>query len=499
MRTTTIFAAVAISACVSPEPRPAIAPSATSASTSTSTSTPTPTPTSTPTSTSTSTALPAPLADLQKQALTASHAYAIVRSLTDEVGPRSSGSPGDKLAVAWAQRTLSANGFANVHTEKVTVGHWQRGVETASFTAGAQTHALVVTALGGSTATPTAGIEAEVVQVDSMDALRALDKSAAAGKIVFVDVPTHRSRDGHGYGAAVGVRYLGASVAKKLGAVALVIRSVGTDHDRLPHTGAQLRDDKGIPAAALSSPDADLLHRALADKKPVKLRLTLTPKRLPDAESANVVGEVTGREKPDEIVLLGAHLDSWDLGTGALDDGAGVGIVMDAGRLIGAMPTRPRRTIRVVLFANEEHGRDGGDAYAKAHSAELAKIVAACEADLGADRAYATRYLGSPEQRPRFAELAAFVAPLGVEPDMSDAFGGSDIAPLRALGVPMFDLAQDATRYFDWHHTANDTLDKIDEAQIAQVVAAVATMAYAIADMEGDLGRVPEPKRKERW
>ncbi len=498
MRTTTLFATLAISACVSADPRPAISPP-TAASTATATSTPTPAPDASAHPPPPTAALPPALADLQRQALSASHAYAIVRSLTDEVGPRASGSPGDKAAVAWAQRALSADGFANVHTEKVTVGHWQRGVETASFTAAGQTHSLVVTAIGGSTATPAAGIEAEVVEVASMAELRALDKTAAAGKIVFVDVPTRRSRDGHGYGEAVGVRYSGAGVAKKLGAVALVIRSIGTDHDRLPHTGAQARDDKGIPAAALSAPDADRLHRALAEKKGVKLRLTLTPKRLPDAESANVVGEITGREKPDEIVLLGAHLDSWDLGTGALDDGAGVAIVMDAARLIGLMPTRPRRTVRVVLFANEEHGRDGGDAYAKLHAPELAKIVAACEADLGADRAFATRYLGSPEQRPRFAEIAAFVAPLGVEPDMNDAWGGSDIAPLRALGVPMFDLSQDATRYFDWHHTANDTLDKIDEAQIAQVVAAVATMSYAIADMEGDLGRVPEPKRKERW
>jgi hypothetical protein len=489
MRKTTIVALIAVSACASPDTRPAIAPPTTAApSSSTSTSTsPSPSP------------LPPVIADLQKQALTASHAYAIVRSLTDEVGARPAGSPGDKAAVVWAQRTLTANGFANVHTEKVTVGHWQRGVETASIVVGGITRALTVTALGGSAATAPAGLEAEVVEVPSMAALRELDKNAAAGKIVFVDVHTRRTRDGHGYGEAVGVRYSGAGIAKKIGAAALVIRSIGTDHDRMPHTGAQAHDDKGIPAAALSNPDADLLHRALAENKGLKLRLTLGPKRLADEESANVVGEITGREKPDEVVVLGAHLDSWDLATGAIDDGAGVGIVVDAARLVGAMTIKPRRTLRVVLFANEEHGLDGGTAYAKAHAADAAKIVAAYEADLGADRAFATRYLGAPEQRPRFAKIAELLAPLGVEADMSDAWGGSDIGPLRGLGVPMIDVAQDATRYFDWHHTANDTFDKIDEAQITQVVAAVATITYAVADMDGDLGRVPEDKRKGRW
>jgi hypothetical protein len=458
-----------------------------------------PAPSASSSASSSTPAIPPAIAEIQRAALSSSHAYAIVRSLTDEVGPRLAGSLGDRAAVAWAQRTLAANGFANVHAEKVKVGHWERGVESASIVVGGVTRPLAVAALGWSTATPAGGIDAEVVEVASVDALRALDKASAAGKIVFVDTPTRRTRSGEGYGEAVPSRYYSAEIAKKLGALAVVVRSIGTDHDRLAHTGAEARDDKGIPAAALSNPDADLLHRALAAKKDTKLHLVLGPKRGADAESANVVGEIVGREKPDEIVLLGAHLDSWDLGTGALDDGAGVGIVVDAARLIGAMTTKPKRTVRVVLFANEENGREGGDEYARAHAAEVAKIVAALEMDLGADRVYGARYLGVPEQRPTFATMASWLAPLGIEPDMSDAHGGTDITPLRALGVPMLSLEQDASRYFDWHHTANDTFDKIDEAQITQAVASVASLAYAVADMDGDLGRVPQEKRKSRW
>jgi carboxypeptidase Q len=441
--------------------------------------------------------IPDDIVALQKIAAASSHAYEIVRSLTDEVGPRLAGSSGDKRAVAWALRTLSANGFANVHTEKVMVRHWKRGAETAELVSPVN-QALHVTALGSSDATPAAGIDAEVLEVTSMETLTALDRKAAAGKIVFIDVPTRRTRDGSGYGEAATFRFVGARIAQKVGAVAILVRSIGTDDNRLPHTGAKSRDDKGIPAAALSAPDAELLHRALAQGKPVRVHLTLTPKMLPDAESANVVGEIVGREKPDEVLLLGAHLDSWDLGTGAIDDGAGCAIVIDAARIVALSGKRPRRTLRVVLFANEENGREGGDDYAKAHASEVPKIVGALEADLGAGRAYETSFLGAPNQRARFAAIASFVLPLGVTLSEQTAHGGTDIAPLRALGVPMLDVAQDASRYFDWHHSANDTFDKIDKAEITQATAAVATIAFAVADMDGDLGRVPEEQRKSR-
>ena len=434
---------------------------------------------------------------LEDTTRTPTRAIDIVRSLVDDVGERLAGSPSDPLAVAWALRTMKAHGLVNVHSEKVLVKRWERGAESATLVEDPP-RPLAITALGGSDATPARGLEADVVEVTSMEELAKLDKHAVAGRIVFLNQTTERTRDGSGYGKAVGGRLRGARVAQGLGAVAFVLRSIGTDDNRLPHTGAKSRDEKGIPAGALSIPDADLLHRTIEEKKTARLHLVLTPKWLPDAESANVVGEVVGRDRPQQIVLLGAHLDSWDLGQGAIDDGAGDAIVLDAAERIAELPTHPRRTIRVVLFANEEHGRDGGDAYAKAHAGEIADHVAAMEADLGADRAYATRYHGAPDARPRFATMADLLKPLGVEPDMRRAWGGSDIEPLGLLGVPLVDVEQDASRYFDFHHTANDTLDKVDAAQIEQVAAAFATLAWSLAEADGDLGRIPDAERKGR-
>jgi Zn-dependent M28 family amino/carboxypeptidase len=277
----------------------------------------------------------------------------------------------------------------------------------------------------------------------------------------------------------------------------MLIRSVGTDHDRLPHTGAKARDDHEIPAAAIAVPDAELLHRVLVDKKTARVRLVLGARKLPDADSANVVGEVTGRERPGEIVLVGAHLDSWDLGMGAIDDGAGVAIVLETGRLFAALPQKPRRTLRVVLFADEEHGTEGAKEYARLHTAEAANHVAAAEADFGGDAVYAVRWLGNPAMRDRFAALARLLAPLGVERQDDSAEPGADVTPLLELGVPILDLRQDGTRYFDIHHSANDTIDKIDPGVIAQAAAAYATAAWAAAETDGDFGRVPEALRKE--
>jgi carboxypeptidase Q len=441
--------------------------------------------------------LPESIRQLEDTSRTPTRAKEIVRSLVDEVGERLAGSPSDRIAVAWGLRTMKAHGLSNVHSEKVMVKHWERGAESATLLVDPP-RPLAITALGGSDATAARGIDADVVEVHSMAELAKLDKGAAAGKIVFLDQPTERTHDGSGYGKAVGGRVRGARLAQGLGAVAFVIRSIGTDDNRLPHAGAKSKDDKGIPAGALSVPDAELLHRTLEEKKSARLHLVLTPKWLPDAESANVVGEIVGRDRPGEIVLLGAHLDSWDLGEGAIDDGAGDAIVLDAAQRISELAVHPRRTVRVVLFANEEHGRDGGDTYAKSHAGEVAHHVAAMEADLGADRAYAARYRGAPEARPRFAQMADVLKPLGVETDMGLARGGSDIEPLGALGVPLIDIAQDATRYFDWHHTANDTLDKVDAAQIEQVAAAFAALAWSLAESEDDLGRIPEAERNVR-
>lgn len=433
---------------------------------------------------------------LRDSALASSGATELVRSLTDEVGPRLAGSMGSKAAVEWAIRTLRDRGFANVHAEPVTVPHWERGEESGAVV-GPRIQPLQLTALGGSIGTPADGIEAEVVEVESLEALGKLEPAAVAGKIVFYNVPMARSRDGSGYGRAVSVRGVGAIRAAALGAVGVVIRSVGTDHNRLPHTGAMRRDPKSptVPAAALSVPDAELLHRLIAEHKSVRLRLKLGCRWLPDAESANVIGEITGSAKPDEVILLGAHLDSWDLGTGALDDGAGVAIVINAAQLVGALSRAPKRTIRVVLFANEENGLSGAFAYAHAHHFESTKHIAALEADAGTGRAYGLRYLGMPRGRGRLAEIALGLRPLGIELLGEDAHGGADLGPLRALGVPLIDVAQDVSGYFDLHHTANDTFDKIDPDGLAQVTAAFAVLADGIANLEGDFGRIPEEKR----
>lgn len=437
-------------------------------------------------------------ADVQREALSNSHAFAFVRSLCDEVGPRLAGSPEDKAAVAWAQRTMRDMGLANVHAEPVKVTHWERGEAHAEILSPSR-QPLTVAALGGSVSTPARGIEADVVEAENVAELKKLDDAAVRGKIVFLDPKTRRARDGRGYGESVGNRHAGAREAAAKGAVAFLLRSIGTDSDRLPHTGAKGKDDHEIPALALAAPDAELLHRVLAEKKTVRVRLSNTSRTLPDAESANVVGEVPGRERPNEVVVIGAHLDSWDLGTGAIDDGAGVGIALETARVIAAMPDKPRRTVRVVLFANEEHGLEGAKGYAKAHAAEAGSIVVATEADFGADAVFSVSFRGDPAARDRFAALARALAPLGVARDDELAFAGADVTPLQALGVPVLELRQDGTRYFDFHHTANDTVDKIDPPTLALAAAAFATAVREAADMEGDFGRIPEDQRKTRF
>ncbi|MGH7293954.1 MAG: M20/M25/M40 family metallo-hydrolase, partial [Polyangiaceae bacterium] len=437
-------------------------------------------------------------ATLQREELSSSHAFSIVRSLCDEVGPRLAGSPGDRAAVAWALRTMPTLGLSNVHAEKVMVTHWERGEARAELL-GTPDQSLAVAALGGSVGTGPRGVEAEVVEAASLEELDRLGAAAVKGKIVFLDPIMRRARDGAGYGEVVRNRHFGAREAAKLGAVAMLLRSAGTDHDRLPHTGGKSKDDHEIPAAALSVPDAELLHRVLEERRSARVRLLLGCRSLPEVPSANVVGDVPGREKPGEVVVVGAHLDSWDLGSGAIDDGAGVAIALETGRLLAAMPQKPRRTVRVVLFANEEHGIQGAREYARAHAAELGTYVAALEADFGADAVYAVRWMGDPAARERFDELARLLAPMGIAAQDSPGEAGADIGPLLAAGVPVLDLRQDGTRYFDVHHTASDTLDKIDPGVLAQAAASFATAAWAAADLEGDLGRVPEAMRKERW
>jgi hypothetical protein len=427
----------------------------------------------------------------------------IVEDLCDRVGPRLAGSDAAREARRWAVRELARLGLRNVHEEPLREPRWVRGEETAEIVSPVRQR-LVVAALGGSGGTGDAGLEGEVIATangETLAALAAKDPSAVRGKIVFLMQRTDRTRDGSGYGRAVSIRYSGPAEARKLGAAAVVIRSVGTSSTRLPHTGV-MKGEPGIPslpAAALSAPDADLLER-LAAAGSVRLHLTLGCRTEADVPGGNVVGEIPGSEHPDEVVLLGAHLDSWDLGTGAIDDGAGVGIVAEAARAIAALPRAPRRTIRVVLFADEESGGSGGKAYAAAHRPELDRHVAALEMDLGTDRVYRIAASGGPEADGVVRDLAGVLRPIGVAERGDEASGGSDVGGLRAFGVPLIDLNQDASRYFDFHHSADDTFDKIDAANLAQATAATAAVAWLVADEPGTLGRIaPEKRTVKSW
>ena len=413
-----------------------------------------------------------------------------VRGLVDTAGPRLSGSPGDKAAIAWGLATLKALGFANVHAEKVMAPHWERGVETGEVTA-PYPHKLFLTALGGSVGTPASGLEADVLEVGSLDDLAAKKEADVRGKIVFFNKRMRRSADGAGYGETVPVRGDGASRAAKLGAIGVLIRSVGTDSNRTPHTGS-LKYVEGvpkIPAAAVSNPDADLLERLNREGKPLRVHFTLGCRDLGLAETANVIGDIRGHGKPEEIVLLAGHRDSWDLGEGAIDDGAGCGVIIEAARMIGQLPKRPPRTIRVLLAGNEENGLAGGRAYPVDHEAELPRHVAALESDLGAGRPTGFSWNAGPSAEPLVREIAALLEPLGAGAVSSSGAGGADISRLVLAGVPLFSVRQDASRYFDWHHTANDTFDKIEPESLDRMTAAVAVFAYIA-------GSVPEPFEK---
>lgn len=434
-------------------------------------------------------------AALRDRALKGTEAWETVAALTTEIGPRLAGSEGDRAAVAWALDKLKAAGFTNVRTQDVLVPHWVRGsIEVAIAEPWPQP--LVAVALGGSVGTDEEGIEADVVQVPDLDALKALDRGQVEGRIVFINRRTERTRDGRGYGQAVRGRTEGAVAAAQLGARGIVIRSIGTDSDRFAHTGTvrYALDTPRIPAVALANPDADLLARQLAAGKPVRLSIKLSARDLPQVRSANVIGELPGKDKPEEIVLLGAHLDSWDLGTGALDDGAGVAIIIEAVRLVREMKLAPRRTLRVVLFANEEFGLSGSNAYANQAPEEISRHVLAMEADLGAGPVWRIDSRVADAALPTVQAIANVLKPLGVERGGNTSDGGADIGALRRVGVPVLGLGHDATQYFDHHHTLNDTLDKVDRKAIDQTVAAYAVAAYLSANMQGDFGRLtPQP------
>ncbi|MCX2862158.1 M20/M25/M40 family metallo-hydrolase [Paucibacter sp. PLA-PC-4] len=420
-------------------------------------------------------------------------AYELVDSLVTEVGARPAGSLADARAVDWALARLKALGFSNVRAEPVPLRAWKRGEAHAHITA-PYPHPLVMTALGNSVATANEGLHAEIAYYPDLEALKADGSERAKGRIVFIDQKTERTRDARGYGRAVAARAQGTVEAAKRGALAVAIRSIGTDRDRLAHTGAT-RYAEGIskvPALAVSVPDADLISRLQRYGQPVRMHLVLRAEAGIAATSHNVIGEIPGAELAQEVVLLGAHLDSWDLGPGALDDGAGVGIVTAAAKLMLEQGLKPRRTVRVVLFANEENGFDGALAYAEKYKSQVHQFVG--ESDLGAGLVYRLRSRVRPEAVGIVAQIAQQLAPLGIAPDLerNEATPGPDAALLmRRLNWPALELSQDGSDYFDWHHTPNDTLDKIEPTKLRQNVAAWAVMAWLAAQSPMAFGPMP--------
>jgi Zn-dependent M28 family amino/carboxypeptidase len=420
-------------------------------------------------------------------------AYDKLSELTDTIGHRLSGEPSLDKAIAWAAQTMKDEGL-EVHTEKVMVPHWQRGAEDADITAPV-TRPLHIIGLGGSIGTPKGGVAGPVVVVHDWKELEA-KKDQLKGAIVVYNVamPAWTVEGGAHYGDTVQYRWDGASRAAKYGAVAALVRSVTAKSLRTPHTGSMgyAADAPKIPTAAVTVEDAELLDR-LAQRGPVTVHVRLDDQMLPDVESANVIGELRGREKPDEVVVIGGHIDSWDVGQGAHDDGAGCVTMMEAARLLKQLGLIPRRTIRVVLFTNEENGTRGGKGYAEAHKDELAKTVLAVESDSGgfAPRGFDTG-AKDPEAakhlRAHVTDIASLLRQLGVR-KVADGHGGSDIGPMEPAGVPQVGLDVDNRTYFDIHHTDADTLDKVDPQQLADDVVAVAVLAYIAADAPDRLDR----------
>lgn len=428
---------------------------------------------------------------LINQALSSDKAYKLVESLTTEVGPRLAGTPADFRAVNWAQRNLEQMGFDRVWKEPVTFPIWQRHKESANILT-PYPQQLQITALGYSGSTG-GELVADVIAFDSLDKLRGTNERHIQGKIVFINQRMERHREGLGYGETRPIRTNGVNVARLKGAAAVLIRSVGTDNNRLPHTGSTIRNANQVPAAALSNPDADQLQRILSSHPLVTMSLDLETSLQEQGQSWNVIAQLDGREKPEEVLLVGAHLDSWDLGTGALDDASGVAIVSSALQLIGELAERPKRSLRVVLFANEEQGEWGAKQYAEAHQAEMDNFILASESDFGAGPVWQV----DTNQSKLASDLTALLKPLNIAIGGPATSGGPDIYPLQELGVPVIRLRQDGTDYFDYHHTANDTLDKVNQKSLQQNVAAWAAVFYLAAESGYDF-RVEDKQVDEK-
>src|SRR5947199_3523992 len=441
----------------------------------------------------------AELKRLQHAALRSDYAYKQVAHLANNIGPRLSGSSQAAKSIEYVASELKAIG-CEVQLERVMVSHWVRGEETAAlvqFPGQVQntTQKIVLCALGGSVPTPTEGIEAEVIAVRNFDELKSLPRNKVAGKIVLFNCPFDKQmaaegRGGEAYDQAVVYRADGPSAAARQGAVACLIRSVGGADYRLPHTGMTdyAADAPKIPAGAVTAEDADSIAN-LVRQGPVKMKLVLTPQTLPDAESANVIADIKGSEHPEQVVIVSGHLDSWDLATGAIDDGAGVAVAMETAHLIQQLHLKPKRTIRIIAWMNEENGSRGSKQYEKDHASEFANHFAVNETDGGAGHPIGLNLKTTPEVKKMFEPIAKILEEIGAGSLSLSEHVGADTEPMEKAGVPAFSPMQDSRFYFNYNHTPSDTLEKIVPRELQENATVVAVAAYAFANAEQSLPR----------
>ena len=444
------------------------------------------------------------LRQISEAALQDDYAYRQTAHLTDNIGPRMAGSPQAAAAVEYVADEMRKLGL-DVRLEKVTVPRWVRGEERGELISypgqvPGTKQKIVVTALASlNCATPPEGITADVVVVNNLEELAGLPRGKVQGKIVVFNERFDQKLAASGfaleaYGQAVAYRENGRLAAARQGAVAALVRSVGGAEFRLPHTGETGYDPKlpGIPAGAITAEDAELLARLTA-QGPVALHLVLTPKLLGEVESYNVVADLKGSKHPEQVVIVSGHLDSWDLGTGALDDAAGVAVAMEAAQIVKQLKLQPDRTLRVVAWMAEEIGVFGGRAYAKQHAQEISNHFAAIETDLGAGHAMGINVCCDDSMLKLLRPMADILLASGAGVLRASEDTGADIIPLRVAGVPTFSPIQDVSTYFDYHHSAADTLDKIDPHRLRENAAVVATLAYAVATIQTELPRKPQP------
>ncbi len=437
------------------------------------------------------------LETIKSAALDDDYAYRQLAHLTENIGPRPAGSAAAKASVEYVAGQMRELGL-DVHLEECKVRHWVRGTETAELVdyAGHATEMqqkIVLTALGGSTSTGADGITADIVVVDDFGQLKALGRGRVAGRIVLFNQKFDKQKAGAGLGFAayretVGYRETGPQAAAQLGALAALVRSIGSADYRLPHTGDS--DPAGIPAGAVSAEDADLISH-LAAEGSVRMHLTVTPQKLPDEISYNVIGDLKGSERPEQIVIVSGHLDSWDLGTGAIDDAAGVVMAMETAQLLQRLHLHPKRTLRVIAWMDEETDGAGSIQYRKEHKDDFTNHIAAIESDVGAAHPLGFFTKMSKDAADALAPVQTVLSSIGasVMQEASHPPGITDIAPLSEEGVPVLGLMQDTRDYYAYHHSAADTLDKVVPSELRENAAAMAVMAYALAEMKNPLPR----------